>query len=136
MSTYGNSKQPLINIGNNCYIGFGFTILAGTGAKINIGNDVLIASNVLITNENHGINPDDLNEYMNQKLYCKNVSIGDGCWIGEKVCILPGVNIGKKCVIGAGAIVTKSVPDYSIAVGNPARVIKKYDFNKHSWENI
>ncbi len=136
LSTYGNSKQPLINIGNNCYIGFGFTILAGTGAKINIGNDVLIASNVLITNENHGINPDDLNEYMNQKLYCKNVSIGDGCWIGEKVCILPGVNIGKKCVIGAGAIVTKSVPDYSIAVGNPARVIKKYDFNKHSWENI
>ena len=45
--------------------------------------------------------------------------------------ILPGVIIGKKCVVGAGSIVTKSIPDYSIAVGNPARIIKRYDFSKH-----
>lgn len=47
--------------------------------------------------------------------------------------VMPGVTIGKKCVIGAGAIVTKDIPDYSIAVGNPARVIKEYDFEEHEW---
>lgn len=72
---------------------------------------------------------------MDQKLSCKNVIIDDGCWIGEKVCILPGVRIGKKSIIGAGAIVTKSIPDYSIAVGNPARVIKYYNFDKKRWES-
>ena len=55
----------------------------------------------------------------------KPVYIGDDCWIGRRVIILPGVKIGKGCIIGAGAVVTKSFPDYSIIAGNPA-VIKKY----------
>ena len=69
-----------------------------------------------------------------QPLQTKPVSIGDGCWIGEKVCILPGVSIGKKCVIGAASVVVKSIPDYCIAAGNPAKVIKRYNFVSHQWE--
>ena len=130
------SGSPSITIGNNCYIGFHFTALATDNGKITIGDNVLFASNVLVTCENHGINPESDLPYMEQELSSKNVSIGEGCWIGEKCCILPGVSIGKKSIIGAGAVVTKSIGDYSIAVGNPARVIKQYDFEKKEWKSI
>lgn len=123
-----------ISIGRNCYFGFHLTILAG--GSINIGDDVLIASNVLITSENHGMNPESKIPYMNQPLECKDVSIGEGSWIGEKVSVMPGVKIGKKCVIGTNAVVTKSIPDYSMALGIPARVIKKWNFEKHEWEKV
>ncbi|WP_405373425.1 DapH/DapD/GlmU-related protein [Pseudobutyrivibrio sp.] len=96
----------------------------------------MIASNVLICSENHGIDPESTTPYMSQPLISKPVSIGEGSWIGEMVCILPGVHIGKKCIIGAGSVVTKSIPDYSIAVGNPAKVIKKYNFKTHNWEKV
>ena len=60
------------------------------------------------------------------------VYIGDGCWIGENVCII-GASIGKNSVIGANAVVMKDIPDYCVAVGAPARVIKKYDFDLQEW---
>lgn len=127
-------REAKIAIGSNCYLCFHLTILAG--GSINIGDDVLIASNVLITSENHGMNPESKIPYMNQPLECKYVSIGEGSWIGEKVSVMPGVNIGKKCVIGTNAVVTKSIPDYSMALGIPARVIKKWNFEKHEWEKV
>lgn len=129
-----NGMMPKVKIGKNCYIGYYFSILAG--AEIKIEDNVLIASNVLITSENHSVNPEAEVGYMNQPLSGKAVRIGEGSWIGEKVCILPGVSVGKKCVIGAGSVVTKSIDDYTIAVGNPARPIKKYDFSKHKWINV
>lgn len=138
LAVYGQAKgtEAVIRIGKRCYIGFGFTALAYAEGSITVGDDVLMASNVMITNENHGIDPESEIPYMDQPLSCKDVAIGDGCWIGENVGILPGVTIGKKCIIGAGSIVTKSVPDYSIAVGNPAKVIKQYDFSKHDWVKV
>ena len=136
MAVYGEGNNEALVIGNRCYIAFGFTALAYSDARIFIGDDVLVASNVLISSENHGINPKSYLPYMSQELTGKNVTIGDGCWIGEKVCILPGVSIGKKSVIGAGSVVTKSIPDYSIAVGNPARVIKRYNFDTNNWEIV
>lgn len=123
-----------VTIGNNCYIGTNFSILAG--ANVVIENEVLIASNVLITSEDHGMNPESEIPYMNQPLICKEVRVGEGTWIGEKVSVLPGVRIGRKCIIGTNAVVTKDVPDYSIVAGIPARVIKTYNFNKHMWEKI
>ncbi|MDD6194985.1 MAG: acyltransferase [Lachnospiraceae bacterium] len=128
-----NGADGKIILGKGCYIGFRFTILSGPGAQVCLGDDVLIASDVMISSENHGMNPEDSTPYMDQPLTSASVEIGDGCWIGEKVCIMPGVTIGKKSVIGAGSVVTKSIPDYSIAVGNPARVIKRYDFDMHKW---
>lgn len=129
-----SEKNPRILIGDRCYIGFFFTIL--NGSTVRIGNDVLFASHVIITSENHGIDPESAIPYMDQTLSSKPVEIGDGCWIGEKVCIMPGVTIGKKSIIGGGSVVTKSIPDYSIAVGNPARVIKRYNFKTHLWEKV
>lgn len=135
ISIYDNEEDKIvIQIDDGCYIGYNFSILAK--AKVHIENNVLIASNVLISSENHGIDPESDLYYMKQSLEGKDVRIGEGTWIGEKVCVLPGVNIGKKCVIGAGSIVTKSIPDYSIAVGNPAKVVKKYDFDLHEWIRI
>ena len=110
--------------------------MSSSESRITIGDDVLFASNVLVTNENHGMNPESNEPYMNQALNSKDVKIGDGCWIGEKVIILPGVSIGEKCIIGAGSVVTKSVPNYSIVVGNPAKIIKKYNFNIKRWEVV
>ena len=132
-SNYGITAKQ-IKIGNNCYIGFNFSCL--NASSIVIGNNVLIASNVLITSLNHGVDPESEIPYMNQNLTSSPVEIGDNCWIGEKVVILPGVKIGKYSVIGAGSIVTKSIPDYSMAVGNPAKVIKKYNFDKHCWGGV
>lgn len=140
IQTYPNSvfneNNGTIYIGENCYIGFNLTLLSGPDASINIGNNVLIASNVIITNINHGTDPEDHIEYMDQKLVTQSVSIEDGCWVGENVCILPGVTIGKKSIVGAASVVTRSIPPYSIAVGNPARIIKKYNFESHFWEKI
>ena len=123
-----------LNIGDNCYISYYFSALVG--GDISIGDGVLIASGVTVCSHNHGIDPNTDVLYMHQPLERKKVSIGDGTWIGQNVTVLMGVNIGKKCVIGSNAVVTKDVPDYSIAVGNPARVVKRFDFNKNRWERI
>ena len=61
------------------------------------------------------------------------VEIGDGTWIGENVCIL-GVKIGKNCVVGANSVVTKNIPDYCVAVGAPAYIIKRYCFDSKEWK--
>lgn len=121
-----------IRIGKNCSIMSNFSIL--NASKVTIGDNVLIASHVLISSENHTTDPESELEYKDQPLHTSPISIGDGCWIGEKVCILPGVTIGKKCIIGAGSIVTKDIPDYCMAIGNPAKIIKRYNFSSHSWE--
>ena len=76
--------------------------------------------------ESYGITP----------LISKQVIIGEGCWIGEKAIILPGVELGKRCIVAAGAVVTKSFPAYSLVGGVPAKVLKKYNFDYHSWESV
>ncbi len=125
---------PHITIGNGCYIGFNVTLLAG--ADIVIEDKVLMASNIIISSENHTFNPENEIPYMDQPLSAAPVRISEGCWIGEKVSILPGVTIGKRCVIGAASVVTKSIPDYCVAVGTPVRVVKRYDFEKHEWKSV
>lgn len=120
-----------ITIEDNCYIGDFFSVLAG--ADIIIKKDTLIASHVAVVSENHGVNPEYGLKYGNQPLSGKPVTIGKNCWIGEKVIIMPGVEIGDWCVIGAGSIVTKSIPAYSMAVGNPAQVIRQYSKVQKKW---
>lgn len=131
---YPKAGETIIKIGSGCFIGFNTSLL--NASRIEIGDNVLFASNVLITSENHGMDPENSIPYMDQTLSSKPVIIEDGCWIGEKVCIMPGVTIGSKSIIGAGSIVTKSIPPYCIAVGNPAKVIKKYNFKSHKWETV
>lgn len=120
-----------ISIGGGSFICYRFCVLAG--ADVNIGRNCSIASDVTIVSENHGMDPSVEQPYGMQPLTIAPVSIGDGCWIGDKVIILPGVTIGKRCVIGAGSVVTKDIDDFCIAVGNPAKVIKRYDLNEGKW---
>lgn len=75
------------------------------------------------------MNP-QLASYFNQPLICKKVIIEDGGWLGDKVVVLPSVTIGEKSIIGASSIVTKDIPKYSIAVGNPAKLLKNLIFKK------
>lgn len=137
LSAYdGGEPQNLIKIEDSCYIGQMFSALSGGGGDLIIKNHTLIASYVTICSENHSINPECGKAYGSQALSGKNTIIGEYCWIGEKVIILPGVEIGDWCVIGAGSCVTTSIPSYSIAVGNPAKVIKTYNFEKHQWVKV
>ena len=124
-------EMPKIVIGEKCYIGYHNTFLAA--ADIVIGNEVLMASNILISSENHSTNPESDTPYMDQPLKASPVQIGDGTWLGERVMVMSGVSIGKKCVIGGGSVVTRDIPDYCVAVGSPARVVKACDFDKHEW---
>lgn len=128
---HGGKYNPLLKIGKNVCIGNRFTILCAE--PIIIEDNCLLASDVLITSENHGINPEISLSYSELPLTGECVKIGKGTWIGEKVSILPGVEIGEKCIIATGAVVTHSCPAYCMMAGVPARIIKRYDFDKHEW---
>lgn len=129
-------NEKLIVIGNDVEINDYVHISAGQ--KIVIGNNVLIASKVFISDLNHGNyngeHPDSPSSIPKiRKLSTNPIIIKDNVWIGEGVCIMPGVTIGFGCIIGALSVVTKDIADYSIAVGSPAKVIKEYDFIKKQW---
>lgn len=134
LACYGNSDTSLLTIEDNVYIGQYFTALVG--GEISIGKNTLIASFVAIVGENHGMDPEYGLLYGKQPLIEKSVKIGENCWIGEKVIILPGVTIGDWAIIGAASVVTSDIPPYSMAVGNPAKLIKTYNFKTHRWEKI
>ena len=123
-----------IVIGDHCYSRENLTIIGG--GDVTIGSGCLFAKNVSIASSNHGMNPESDIYYMDQPLLLKNVRIGDGCWLGEDVLVLPGKTIGTKCIIGAGSVVANDIPDYSIAVGNPAKVVKRWSFDNHRWERV
>ena len=126
-------STPRIIIGDNCMIGFDCSFLSS--GNLIIEDDVLFASNIFITTENHGSDPMKGN-YMFQNLKSKDVYIERNCWIGENVTILPGVRVGKWSIIGSNSVVTKNVDNYSIAVGNPAKVIKRYSFENKEWQKV
>ena len=110
-----------IKIGNNVYINSNSLLMARGG--ITIEDDVMLAANVQLLSNNH-------DEYDRQVLTCKPIHIKRGAWIGAGASILPGVTIGKYAIVGAGAIVTKDVGDYEVAVGVPAKIVKTLDEDK------
>jgi acetyltransferase-like isoleucine patch superfamily enzyme len=125
------SRECLLQIGDGCSIG-NFNHIYAT-RRIVIGKKVLTADKIYISDNLHGYSNIDvavIDQPINQ---INDVYIGDGSWIGENVCIL-GVGIGKNCVIGANSVVNKNIPDYSVAVGNPAKIIKRYDFETKEWK--
>ena len=107
-----------VKIGRGVYINSNCLMMASGG--ITIGDGAQIAANVQLISNNH--DPYDL-----MVLTCKPVEIGEHAWIGAGATILPGVRVGRHAVVGAASVVTKDVPDYAVAVGNPARVIKMLD---------
>ena len=116
-------EGPKIFIGNGCIILFRFQCNAAKSVKI--GDNVLIASNVFITDSDHIVEPNGIPVTKSKNLKYSPVVIGNNCWIGQNVVILKGVTIGDNCVIGANSVVVKDVEDNSIVAGNPAKLIKK-----------
>lgn len=110
--------------------------------NISIGDNVLMASHVFISDNSHGSYKGDEQDSSpeippTERPYrTAPVVVGKNCWIGEGVIIMPGVIIGEGCVIGAHSIVSKNIPAKTIAVGTPAKVIKKWDDDKQCWVNI
>jgi acetyltransferase-like isoleucine patch superfamily enzyme len=125
--------QSRIKIKRGSYIGRYFHLVAVN--EIEIGENVLIADKVYISDNVHGYE-DIASPIIRQKIISKgNVRIGDDSWIGENVCII-GASVGKHSVIGANSVVTRNIPDFCVAVGAPAKVIKKFNFNTNKWECI
>jgi len=108
-----------IEIGDNSGLGIDSKIGMAT-----IGDNVMMGPNVLIISKNHKYSDLDKPMLAQGGEEHKRVFIGDDCWIGSRVIILPGRRIGKGAVVGAGAVVTRDVPDFAVVGGNPARIIK------------
>lgn len=136
----GSTNKVKLFFGKNCIIGDYCQISARE--KIVIGDNLLMARNVYISDTSHGkynsaderfapnVPPND------RPLITEEVYIGNNVWIGANVSILPGVRIGDGCIIGANSVVNKDIPDNCIAVGSPARPIKKYSFEDKQWVKI
>lgn len=112
--------DPVVSIGDRCLIGKGSGIVGHL--EIVIGDDVWTGHHVYITDQNHGYADPEV-PISRQVQPERPVSIGDGSWIGHGTVVLPGARIGRHVVIGANSVVTGEIPDYSVAVGAPARVI-------------
>lgn len=126
-----NNGVGNVLIGNNTIIGIGCVVIG----PVEIGDNVMLAQNIVVSGLNHGY--EDIHvPPSKQKEIRKKITICDDVWIGANSVITAGVIIGKHVVIGAGSIVTKDIPDYCVAVGNPARIIKKYSEDTKSWMSV
>lgn len=124
-----NNGMGGVFIGNNVRVGLG-NVLIG---PVRIGHNVIIAQNVVISGLNHGYQDPEI-PISQQPCTTAQIVIEDDCWIGANCVITAGVTIGKHAVVAGGSVVTKNIPPYSIAAGNPARIIKQYNAATKSWE--
>lgn len=132
-----------IEVGKNFFANYNCTIL--DVAKVTIGDNCQLAPNVAIYTAGHPVHPDTRNSGYE---YGISVTIGDNVWIGGNSIICPGVRIGSNTVIGAGSVVTKDIPDWVIAAGNPCRVIREIteedrrlyfrdkEFDDEAWQDV
>lgn len=132
-----------IEVGKNFFANYNCTIL--DVAKVTIGDNCQLAPNVAIYTAGHPVHPDTRNSGYE---YGIRVTIGDNVWIGGNSVICPGVRIGSNTVIGAGSVVTKDIPDWVIAAGNPCRVIREIteedrrlyfrdkEFDDEAWQDV
>ena len=128
--TINNGVGEVI-IGDRTLIGMGNTIIG----PITIGNNVIFAQNIVASALNHQYR-DVAVPIVNQPILTAPIIIEDDCWIAANAVITAGVTIGKHSVIAAAAVVTKNIPPYSVAVGNPAKVIKQYNFEAKEWLRV
>ncbi|MGQ7859224.1 acyltransferase [Pseudomonas sp. 32A] len=114
----------------------------GAVQSITIGNRVLIASKVFISDHNHGVykgsgrHSSPFENPATREIAAAPVVIEDDVWLGEFVCVLPGVTVGKGSIVGAMSVVTRDVPPMSIVVGSPAKVIKVYNAENSAWVDV
>lgn len=124
------AEQCRLEIGDGTYIGRFCHIYATS--SIRIGRKVLIADKVYLSDNMHGYQDIELPVIDQQVQQLQPVVIGDGAWLGENVCVV-GASVGKHSVIGANSVVTRNIPDYCVAAGAPAIIIKRFDHEKKEW---
>lgn len=126
-----NNGVGAVIIGDRTRIGLGCVLIG----PVTVGNDVMFAQNIVVSGLNHGYQEINMPPSL-QPVETKPITIKDEVWIGANAVLTAGITVGKHAVIAAGSIVTKDVPDYSIAAGNPARILKKYNPESKEWERI
>lgn len=126
---------PMIVINEGTNVGRRSTISAAN--RIIIGRFVLIAPGVFIADTHHAYQDPGI-PIMHQGIttHADQVTIGDECWVGINAAIMGNVRIGKHCVIGANAVVTRDIPDFCVAVGNPSKIIKMFDLRSGQWVRV
>ena len=122
-----------LKIGSNTYIGRNAHFVALK--KVVIENDFLIADNVYLSDNFHEHRDITIPVKDQEVKFKKEVVIGKQSWLGENVCVI-GASVGKHSIIGANSVVISDIPDYSIAVGSPAKIIKRYDFDLKDWVKV
>ena len=126
-----NNGVGAVTIGDHSLVGMGNVIIG----PVTIGNNVILAQNVVASGLNHEYK-DPATPIHAQPVTTAPIVIEDDCWIAANVVITAGVTIGRHSVVAAGAVVTKDIPAFSIAAGNPARVIKRYDEVARDWVKV
>ena len=126
-----NNGAGDVIIGDRVRIGVGAVIIG----PVRMGNGSGTGQHVFISGFNHGYADGDKNS-SEQSLEVKGIVIGEDSHVGANSVVVAGVTIGRRCQIGAGSVVTKNIPDFSIAVGNPAKVIKRYNQETKQWERV
>lgn len=124
---HANFGGKHVHLGNCVYCNFGVTMVDDT--HIYIGDNTMLAPNVVIATAGHPIDPD---LRIKGSQYNMPVHIGKNCWLGAGVIVLPGITIGDNVIVGAGSVVTKDLPDNVVAVGNPCRILR--NVNEHDRE--
>lgn len=113
-----------ISLGKNFYSNHNLVILDAN--KVEFGENVFIGPNCGFYTSGHPLDYETRNKGLE---YAKPIKVGDNVWIGGNVCVMPGVTIGNNVVIGAGSVVIRNIPSNVVAVGNPAKIVKKLNYN-------
>jgi acetyltransferase-like isoleucine patch superfamily enzyme len=129
-----DSKEFILKIGNNVHIG-NYNIIAARNSVV-LEENVLLGPGVIIVDHSH--------HYENVEVPVKSQEVSEGgavrierdCWIGANVFVFPNVTIGRHAIIGANSVVKRDIPPYSVAVGSPAKVVKRYDFDRGEWVKV
>lgn len=127
-ATINNGVGDVV-IGDRTRIGLGCVLIG----PVKVGNDIMFAQNIVVSGLNHGYKDIDTPPSL-QPVETKQIIIEDDVWIGANAVITAGVTIGKHAVIAAGSVVTKSVPPYAVAGGNPAKILRQFNFETQQWE--
>ena len=126
-------SSTVITIGDDVLIGRGSGVVGHL--SISIGAGVFTGHHVYVTDANHGY--EDVHETIGRQFAApRPVVVGAGSWLGHGSIVLPGADIGEHVAVGAGSVVTGELPSFSVAVGNPARVIRRYDTDREEWVRV
>ncbi len=125
-------KSAKIHIKDNVSIGHGLHIIAHDSNPLIVGENSTLSANVFITNTEHSYETVDTH-IMEQPLVNKATTIGENCFLGYGAVIQAGTVLGKQCIVGANSVVRGHFPDYSVIVGAPARIVKRYDVEQRMW---